>query len=279
MLQMYELWAQLAQHVQVLLCYRPEKIFLASVSHRASAEIWSCNDAAGFYWDELLRKCIKCSDVCGQHPQQCSEICHEKKCAAATSQLSFVGHLELGTHHVGSWILTEITSSNQDSLASLRHCLPHEEHFNIRIFMILAVSLCVITYVFLMLLVCCMKKRGVSTCDTAVSSHKTNVSSKDRLLQLGVEGEDQNQSISSEPSSSEPSETCSYCFSEQRVSDKERKLLSTPHQCIPIPSAADTRALPSATVYKEKPFQIICSPSQPSTKETESFLEKCHLKY
>uniref|UniRef100_UPI00398F5D0E tumor necrosis factor receptor superfamily member 13B n=1 Tax=Pristiophorus japonicus TaxID=55135 RepID=UPI00398F5D0E len=209
---------------------------------KSYCEIWSCNDTAGFYWDKLLRKCIKCSDVCGQHPQQCSEICYE------------------------------ITSSNQDPLATLRHCL--DDHFYIFIFVVLAVSLCVVTCVFLMLLVCCVKRRGVSTCDTAVTSHKTNASSKDGLLQLGVEGDDQNQSISSEPSSSEPSETCSYCFSEQRISDKERKLLSntaTPHQCIHIPPAADARALPSATVYKEKPFQIICSPSQPSTKETEKY--------
>ncbi|XP_067912068.1 tumor necrosis factor receptor superfamily member 13B isoform X2 [Heterodontus francisci] len=215
-------------------------------------EIWSCNDTAGFYWDKLLRKCIKCSDVCSQHPQQCTEICHE------------------------------VTSSNQEPPATLRHCLSHEDHFNILIFVVLTVSLCIITCVLLMLLVCCVKRRGTSTCDTAESIHKTNASSKDGLLQLGVEGDDQNQSISSDPSLSEPSETCSYCFSDQRISDKERKVVSnatTPHQCIQIPPAADTRALPSTTVYKEKPFQIICSPSQSSTKETESFQEKWRLKY
>uniref|UniRef100_A0A4W3H729 TACI cysteine-rich domain-containing protein n=1 Tax=Callorhinchus milii TaxID=7868 RepID=A0A4W3H729_CALMI len=35
----------------------------------------SCKDASQSYWDKLLRKCVKCSDVCGQHPQQCSNIC------------------------------------------------------------------------------------------------------------------------------------------------------------------------------------------------------------
>nr|QQV74246.1 TNFRSF13B isoform 2 [Scyliorhinus canicula] len=145
---------------------------------KSYCEIWSCNEAAGFYWDKLLRKCIKCSDICGQHLQQCAEICY------------------------------------------------------------------------------------------------------DGLLQVSVEGDDQNQSLSSEPSS-EPSETCSNCFSDQRIPDKERKMLSntvTPHQCIQIPSVADTRALPSAIIYKEKPFQIICSPSQPSIRETESFQEKQHIK-
>ncbi|XP_078414649.1 tumor necrosis factor receptor superfamily member 13B [Cetorhinus maximus] len=218
---------------------------------KSYCEIWGCNEAAGFYWDELLRKCIKCSDVCGQHPQQCSEICYE------------------------------ITNSNQEPPATLRHCLPHEEHFNIFIFVILAASLCAVTCTFLMLLACCVKRRVVSTHGTVGSIHKTNTSSEDGLLQLSVEGDDQNQSISSDPSS-EPSETCSYCFSDQRVSDKERKVLSntaTPQQCIQILPAADTTALPSARVYKEKPFQIICSPSQTSIKEVESFKEKQHLKY
>ncbi|XP_078096400.1 tumor necrosis factor receptor superfamily member 13B [Mustelus asterias] len=218
---------------------------------KSYCEIWSCNEAAGFYWDKLLRRCIKCSDVCGQPPQQCLEICYE------------------------------LTNSNQDPTAALRHCLPHDDHFNILILVILAVSLCVITCVFLMLLACCVKRRAVSTYATAESIHKHNTSSKDGLLQLSIEGDDQNQSISSDPSS-EPSETCSYCFSDQRIPDKERKVLSntvTPHQCIQIPPAASTRALPSAVIYKEKPFQIICSPSQPSIKETESFQEKQHLKY
>ncbi|XP_038677025.1 tumor necrosis factor receptor superfamily member 13B [Scyliorhinus canicula] len=217
---------------------------------KSYCEIWSCNEAAGFYWDKLLRKCIKCSDICGQHLQQCAEICYE------------------------------ITNSNQDS-ATLRHCLSHEDHFNSLTLVITAVSLCIITCVFLMLMVCCIKRKAVYTYGTVESTHKTNTSSKDGLLQVSVEGDDQNQSLSSEPSS-EPSETCSNCFSDQRIPDKERKMLSntvTPHQCIQIPSVADTRALPSAIIYKEKPFQIICSPSQPSIRETESFQEKQHIKY
>ncbi|XP_048408509.1 tumor necrosis factor receptor superfamily member 13B isoform X2 [Stegostoma tigrinum] len=209
-------------------------------------ESWSCNEAAGFYWDKLLRKCIKCSDVCGQHPQQCSEVCYDTKA---------------------------------DTQNTLRHCLSHEDHSNILLFAILAASVCVVTCIFLMLLACCIKRWVPSTCSTE-SIHKTNTSSKDGLLQPSVEGDDHNQSISSNPSLSEPSETCSYCFSDQRISDKEQKVSNTAtHQCIQVLSANNTRVPPSATVYKEKPFQIICSPSQPSIKETPSFQEKCHMKY
>ncbi|XP_051878458.1 tumor necrosis factor receptor superfamily member 13B isoform X2 [Pristis pectinata] len=241
-----EFWDELLRHCSKCLhCGRNWHVC------KSPCEIWKCNNTPGFYWDRLLRKCIKCADVCGQHPQQCSEICNE------------------------------ITSSNQDSPASLKNCLPHEDHFNILIFVFLAASLCIVTCLFLILLVYTVKRRNIFTCDTTASSHKTGPLSEDRLLQRGVERDDQNQSISSDPSS-EPSETCSYCFSEQRIGRKERKLpsnLSTSHQCIQIAPAADTRALPSATVPQNKPFQIICSPSQPSTKEIESFLEKCHIKY
>ncbi|XP_062913430.1 tumor necrosis factor receptor superfamily member 13B [Mobula hypostoma] len=222
-------------------------------------KIWKCNNSPGFYWDKLLRKCIKCVDVCGQHPQQCSDVCNE------------------------------ITSSSQDTPASLKYCLPNEDSYNILIFVFLAASLFVVICLFLILLVYTVKRRNIFKCDTAASSHKMGPPSEDRassfssdkLLQRGVEKDDQNQSISSDPSS-EPSETCSYCFSEQRISGKERKLssnLAMSHPCMQIAPVTDTRALLSASVPQNKPFQIICSPSQPSTKEIESFLEKSHLKY
>ncbi|XP_072917133.1 uncharacterized protein [Hemitrygon akajei] len=222
-------------------------------------KVWKCNNSPGFYWDKLLRKCIKCVDVCGQHPQQCSDVC------------------------------SEIASSSQDTPASLKYCLPDEDHYNILIFVFLAASLFVVICLFLILLVYTVKRRNVFRWDTAASSHKmgprsedrANSFSSDKLLQRGVEKDDQNQSIASDPSS-EPSETCSYCFSEQRIGGKERKLssnLGMAHPCMQIAPATDTRALLSASVPQNKPFQIICSPSQPSTKEVESFLEKSHLKY
>ncbi|XP_078274634.1 tumor necrosis factor receptor superfamily member 13B [Rhinoraja longicauda] len=217
---------------------------------KSSCEIWKCNNAAGSYWDKLLRKCITCADVCGQHPQQCSEICNE------------------------------IASSNQDAPVGVKNCLSHEDHFHILIFVFMAASLCIVTCLLLILVIYTVKKKN----DTADSSHKTGLSledgansSSDRLLQRGVEKDDQNQSISSDPS-----ETCSYCFSEQRIGGKGRKLptnVATSRQCIQQPPALDTRALPSETIPQHKPFQIICSPSQPSTKEIGSFLEKCHMKY
>lgn len=34
-----------------------------------------CNRKAGFYYDKLLKKCINCATVCGQHPKQCDPSC------------------------------------------------------------------------------------------------------------------------------------------------------------------------------------------------------------
>ncbi|KFR16099.1 Tumor necrosis factor receptor superfamily member 13B, partial [Opisthocomus hoazin] len=48
-------------------------------------ESMDCNTRAGFYYDELLKKCINCTTVCGQHPKQCVLSC-ESKAAREGSQ-------------------------------------------------------------------------------------------------------------------------------------------------------------------------------------------------
>jgi len=42
------------------------------------AESAVCNRRARFYYDELVKKCISCSTVCGQHPKQCDAACGGK---------------------------------------------------------------------------------------------------------------------------------------------------------------------------------------------------------
>lgn len=39
------------------------------------AESMDCNRKPGFYYDKLLKNCINCSTVCGQHPKQCIPSC------------------------------------------------------------------------------------------------------------------------------------------------------------------------------------------------------------
>ncbi|XP_007891732.1 tumor necrosis factor receptor superfamily member 13B [Callorhinchus milii] len=225
-----EFWDQLLRKCSQCTNHCGEHV---KVMCRAYCEVQRCKDASQSYWDKLLRKCVKCSDVCGQHPQQCSNICQEN------------------------------TVFNSDTVSTFRHCLPTEEHFNILIYTVLAVSLCVVTCVFLMLLVYSFRRKVSSTRDAAVTGHKRDVSSKDRLVQVGVDGDEQNRSLSSEPS-----ETCSYCCCERKLTEREKKeFANTPagHQCLPIPPIARTQSLAPVPAHKDKTFQIICSPSQAST--------------
>ncbi|XP_009644243.1 tumor necrosis factor receptor superfamily member 13B [Egretta garzetta] len=41
-------------------------------------ESMDCNRRAGFYYDKLLKKCINCTTVCGQHPKQCAPSCEDR---------------------------------------------------------------------------------------------------------------------------------------------------------------------------------------------------------
>lgn len=41
-------------------------------------ESMDCNRRPGFYYDELVKNCIKCSSVCGQHPKECAPSCERE---------------------------------------------------------------------------------------------------------------------------------------------------------------------------------------------------------
>ncbi|KAK5905551.1 hypothetical protein CgunFtcFv8_001504 [Champsocephalus gunnari] len=43
----------------------------------------NCKSLPGHYYDLLLKKCMRCADVCGNHPAECSLLCH----AATTRKL------------------------------------------------------------------------------------------------------------------------------------------------------------------------------------------------
>uniref|UniRef100_A0A8C6Y8Z6 TACI cysteine-rich domain-containing protein n=1 Tax=Naja naja TaxID=35670 RepID=A0A8C6Y8Z6_NAJNA len=37
-----------------------------------------CSKQEGSYYDQLLRQCVKCFSICGQHPKQCAPFCRSK---------------------------------------------------------------------------------------------------------------------------------------------------------------------------------------------------------
>nr|1XU1_R Chain R, Tumor necrosis factor receptor superfamily member 13B [Homo sapiens]1XU1_S Chain S, Tumor necrosis factor receptor superfamily member 13B [Homo sapiens]1XU1_T Chain T, Tumor necrosis factor receptor superfamily member 13B [Homo sapiens] len=38
----------------------------------------SCRKEQGKFYDHLLRDCISCASICGQHPKQCAYFCENK---------------------------------------------------------------------------------------------------------------------------------------------------------------------------------------------------------
>uniref|UniRef100_A0AAY5EHV1 TACI cysteine-rich domain-containing protein n=1 Tax=Electrophorus electricus TaxID=8005 RepID=A0AAY5EHV1_ELEEL len=43
-----------------------------------SAVAYDCKAVPGQFYDRLLKKCFKCSDLCGHHPLECSPVCPSK---------------------------------------------------------------------------------------------------------------------------------------------------------------------------------------------------------
>uniref|UniRef100_A0A2K5D020 TNF receptor superfamily member 13B n=1 Tax=Aotus nancymaae TaxID=37293 RepID=A0A2K5D020_AOTNA len=38
----------------------------------------SCRKEQGRFYDHLLRRCVSCASICGQHPKQCAYFCENK---------------------------------------------------------------------------------------------------------------------------------------------------------------------------------------------------------
>nr|XP_009939729.1 PREDICTED: tumor necrosis factor receptor superfamily member 13B [Opisthocomus hoazin] len=66
---------------------------------RQDWESMDCNTRAGFYYDELLKKCINCTTVCGQHPKQCVLSC-ERYLLRCLCLCALVCSLLLGWTHL-----------------------------------------------------------------------------------------------------------------------------------------------------------------------------------
>ncbi|KAG2455427.1 CSN3 protein, partial [Polypterus senegalus] len=70
----------------------PEKYNNPAMLHNIDQEAKSlkCTKAAGTFYDELLRRCIPCSQLCGQHPTQCRALC-QGRAAGGTPLRQLVG--------------------------------------------------------------------------------------------------------------------------------------------------------------------------------------------
>lgn len=37
-----------------------------------------CKKQTGHYYDPLLKRCIQCAEICGGHPEECSQYCQSE---------------------------------------------------------------------------------------------------------------------------------------------------------------------------------------------------------
>lgn len=66
-------------------------------------ESMDCNKRPGFYYDDLVKNCIKCSSVCGQHPRECALSCERESGKGSRNPLLVPGSCTLGGCHHRGW--------------------------------------------------------------------------------------------------------------------------------------------------------------------------------
>ncbi|XP_041901911.1 tumor necrosis factor receptor superfamily member 13B-like isoform X2 [Corvus kubaryi] len=193
-----------------------------------------CNKRPGFYYDDLVKNCIECSSVCGQHPKECALSCEPTPPGPVA-------------------VLEQKACAEQDPWLVLY----------------LLLGLCLCTLICSLLLGWTHLRRkgeGVSCQASAGTCHCKEDPAKDRLVEAGSVG-DGFTSIRIP----EPVETCGFCFLGHSSAVQETKSChSTSCQAgeraapsfTGICSTGSAGAIPSPD---DGHFKIICSPSQEKT--------------
>ncbi|XP_062999556.1 tumor necrosis factor receptor superfamily member 13B [Elgaria multicarinata webbii] len=193
-----------------------------------------CSKRVGFFYDELLRKCINCSSVCGQHPVQCRPFCRK----------------DLAT-----------TLPVPPALQAVQCKL--DGSCNQPVMVYLTLGLCLCTLLFSLLLTWNYFRRSGEdmTCRArTVACHKNKDSTKDHLMEARSMG-----SESSGSQTPEPVETCGFCFPEASPAVQETRACHRTYQLGMQRDAAVAGTIPTP---EDGHFQIICSPSQEKMQTT-----------
>ncbi|XP_066496974.1 tumor necrosis factor receptor superfamily member 13B [Tiliqua scincoides] len=198
-----------------------------------------CSKRGGFYYDHLLRKCINCSAICGQHPQECQSFCRS-----------------LSDFPVATLPMPAALQSAQCKLDGT--C-----DQQLVVYMVLGLCLCVLLFSLLLMWLYFRKQEEVGACQPSpVTCHKMRNSPKDRLVEAGSVG-----SGSSGSQTPEPVETCGFCFPEQSPAVQETRAGYRTYQ-LGAQGEADMAGIPGSgsagtiPTPEDSHFQIICSPSQ-----------------
>ncbi|XP_010015784.1 PREDICTED: tumor necrosis factor receptor superfamily member 13B, partial [Nestor notabilis] len=220
----------------------------------ALCESMDCNRKPGFYYDKLLKNCINCSTVCGQHPKQCAPSC-EGRAGFLSSPISAcptASALGATSLPVPAPVLEQKTYVEQEPWL-----VGYPSFF---------LGLCLCTLLCSLLLGWTHLRRkgeGVSCQDSAGPCHRREDSSKDHLVEAGSVGDG-----STGSRLPEPVETCGFCFPGQGSAVQETKSCHSTschsgERAAPshsgICSTGSAGAIPSPD---DGHFKIICSPSQ-----------------
>ncbi|KAJ1096600.1 hypothetical protein NDU88_001735 [Pleurodeles waltl] len=201
-------------------------------------ESMKCSKQTGFYYDKLLSSCISCSDVCGQHPTQCVSFC-------------------------------------QTSLSEVpEHRLSLSQDQTVLIYTLLGISFLLTISSLLLILRCFVKNETAKcACKPPIVQGNEDGSLKDRLVNVVTTGGSCSESsVSGTP---EPIETCVFCYPESRPTIEEvgrHQGIAHPHRAVALPSQVSSGGclgtVPIDIHYEERPFTIICSPSQEKSSMT-----------
>lgn len=212
---------------------------------------WRCKAVSGQFYDRLLKKCLKCSEICGSHTSACADAC--TNAVSVTRGPVRVSAVPLVTSRGRAGIHTPALFSEVLLFSLLCVCV--------------TVLLFTLTTAILMLIR--RAKHQQHQQDTSKQQHNQHnqhnqnnqnnqhnqhaQSSKDYLMTRADE-------VNQDQDRSRATETCVYCFSDHTVA---------PHTL--YQQAGENNSLHTHTHHpalthsdKSRPFRIICSPTQTS---------------
>ncbi|KAM4632058.1 tumor necrosis factor receptor superfamily member 13B [Discoglossus pictus] len=196
-----------------------------------------CIQRSGHYYDSLIQSCVRCQDICGQHPPQCNPHCQAIPDSKKVS----------------------VTEGNANVMASLHlppdHTLPT--------YCLLGISLLLLLCIFVFFL-WRLRRSQEQPCSSMPTTDGDGAKTlcKDQLVEAGRR--------SPESRNPEPVETCGFCFPEQPTRDLCVRYTNITHPYTATavstaPYSSWGNGMVPTTEEEDRPFKIICSPTQDRT--------------